>query len=293
MKNLTTSDAFILIHITDNSKTPSTKPYNLHTVSVVYLHRRYKMQLLRCLPFLSLLVGSCKAFVVSSPSRSVHQGMSMSASTSVDMDETTPISYLEKGDLDTEALLAKSTFAIKPDDLIAVAKDFVFIKGSGTKDKGESLADDFIFRAAFIETPKDKFIETLKGFNLEDSFEIKQQFFGWTVDPLQPNRVWVINRQESVHTGDFVGVKPTGKNYVLPPQSLHFDFQEDGKCTEFGFYTVDRNQGNTGGLGGVFGLFYGVGRALPIPEGKPYEFSLQRRVLEGVTGFFSKFSKKN
>jgi hypothetical protein len=221
----------------------------------------------------------------------------MSASTSVNMEETTsassPISYEEMGDLNTEALLAKSTFAIKPDDLIAVAKDFVFIKGTGTKDNGESLADDFIFRAAFIETPKDKFMSALKGFSLEDSFKLKQQFFGWTVDPLQPNRVWVLNRQEGVHTADFVGVKPTGKNYVLPPQSLHFDFQEDGKCTEFGFYTVDRNQGNTGGLGGAFAFFYGVGRPLPFPEGKPYKRSLQRRILEGVTGFASKFSKKN
>jgi hypothetical protein len=227
--------------------------------------------------------------------------MSMSAFTLVDMKETTsastsngpsPKSYLGKGDLDTEALLAESTFAIKPDDLIAVAKDFVFIKGTGTKDKGESLTDDFMFRAAFVEVNKDKFIEALEGFSIEDSFEIKQQFFGWTVDPLQPNRVWVINRQEMKHTADFVGKKPTGKNYVLPPQNMHFDFREDGKCTEFGFYTVDRNQGNTGGLGGVFGLFYGVGRPLPFPEGKPYKFSWQRRVLEGVTGLFSKFSKK-
>ena len=51
---------------------------------------------------------------------------------------------------------------------------------------------------------------------------------------------------------------------TLPPQLLHLDFNNDGKVTEFGFYTVDRRQGNTGGLGGAFGFFYGVGRPLPI-----------------------------
>jgi hypothetical protein len=258
------------------------------------------MQLLKCIPFLSLLVVSCDAFVIRS--RGVHQGISMLTSTTVDMKETTPAStanvsspksYLEKGDLDTEALLAKSTFPIKPDDLIALAKDFTFINGAGTKDNGESLADDFVFRAAFIEViEKDKFIETLGGFSLDDSFDLKQQFFGWTVDPLQPNRVWVYNRQEGIHVKDFVGVKPTGNKLVLPPQSLHMDFNEDGKCTEFGFYTVDRNQGNTGGLGGAFAFFYGVGRAIPFPEGKPYKPSLQRRLVEGVAGIARRFKGK-
>jgi hypothetical protein len=226
----------------------------------------------------------------------------MSASTTLDVKETTsestanvssPKSYVEKGDLDTEALLAESTFPIKPDDLIAVAKDFVFVKKNGIADKGASLADDFVFRAAFVEVlEKEKFVEALEGFNLEASFELKSQYFGWTVDPTQPNRVWVYNRQEGIHTNDFVGVKPTGKKLVLPPQSIHMDFNEDGKCKEFGVYTVDRGQGNTGGLGGVFAFFYGVGRPLPFPEGKPYKFSLRRRLVEGVANIARKFSKK-
>jgi hypothetical protein len=260
------------------------------------------MQLLKCLPFLSLLMGSCNAFVVSSPSHSVHQGMLKSTVVDADMKETTaastanvssPKSYVEKGDLDIEALLSESTFGIKPDDLIEVAKDFIFIQKNGMMDKGASLADDFVFRAAFVEVlEKDKFIEALEGFSLEDSFELKAQYFGWTVDPLQPNRVWVYNRQEGVHTNDFVGVKATGKKLVLPPQSIHMDFNEEGKCTEFGVYTVDRNQGNTGGLGGVFAFFYGVGRPLPFPEGKPYKPSLQRRLVEAVAGIARRLASK-
>jgi hypothetical protein len=96
--------------------------------------------------------------------------------------------------------------------------------------------------------------------------------------------------------------------------------------TEFGFYVVDRAQGNTGGLGecilvvewrcclpcyemspitmrftltllwksigGAFAFFYGVGRPLPFPEGKPYKMSLRRRLFTALTRLLSKFSKK-
>jgi hypothetical protein len=235
------------------------------------------MQLQISLASLSLLlIGTCSAFVGTNPA-----GQNSPTNT-----------YEKEGDLDTEALLAKSTFPIKPVDLIALAKEVVMIKGTGTKDGGECLADDFVFRAAFVETPKDKYIEALESFSLEDSFDLRQQFFGWTVDPLQPNRVYVFNRQEATFENAFVGVKADGRELILPPQCNHVDFNEDGKVKEFGFYTVDRAQGNTGGLGGAFGFFYGVGRPLPFPEGKPYKFSFRRSIIEKIGALFSKFSKK-
>lgn len=196
-----------------------------------------------------------------------------------------------EGDLDTEALLSASTFPIPPDQLIEKAKEFILVQRVGLNDTSV-LADDFVFRAAFVETDRDEFVKALEGFNLEDSFDMKQQFFGWTVDPLQPNRVYVINRQEGTHVKDFVGVKPTNKTLVLPPQNLHVDFTEDGKVKEFGFYVIDRAQGNTGGLGGAFAFFYGVGRPLPFPEGKPYKYSFQRKILTALFNFFGRFRKK-
>jgi len=205
---------------------------------------------------------------------------------------TTP-SY--KGDLDAEALLSKSTFPIPPDDLIALAKETMIVKGVGTKDDGACLADDFTFRAQFVEVDRDGFLGALGSFNLEDSFDIQQQYFGWTVDPLQPNRVWFLNRQEAKQVNDFAGVKaPTEESRVLilPPQNFHMDFTADGRVQEFGFYTVDRAQGNTGGLGGAFAYFYGVGRPLPFPEAKPYKPSLRRRCLEFVGKIASKLQKK-
>lgn len=196
------------------------------------------------------------------------------------------------GDLDTDLFYVESTFPINQFDLVKMAKDVVIDKGIGLKDDGECLADDFMFRAAFVETPKDEFFSALKTFKLEDSFNITQQYFGWTVDPLQTNRVWFFNRQEATHVGEFMGAKPDNKLLVLPPQCYHVDFNEDGKVTEFGFYVIDRAQGNTGGLGGAFGFFYGVGKPLPFPEGRPYKMSLRRRLFTVVARFLSKFSKK-
>jgi hypothetical protein len=37
--------------------------------------------------------------------------------------------------------------------------------------------------------------------------------------------------------------------------------------------------GNTGGLGGLFGILHGVGYTLPFPEGKPFSLSWQFRLL--------------
>jgi hypothetical protein len=198
-----------------------------------------------------------------------------------------------KEDVDVDAMLEASNFPIRPADLIVLAKQVMIEKGVGTLDGGTCLADDFVFRAQFVEVDKAGFIGALDSFNLSDSFDMKLQFFGWTVDPLQPNRVWVFNRQEAVHTKPFFGVSATGKKLVLPPQTFHVDFTEEGKVKEFGFYTVDRAQGNTGGLGGAFAFFYGVGRPLPFPEGKPYKMSWQRRIIEFVTKFAAEFRKKS
>ena len=38
----------------------------------------------------------------------------------------------------------------------------------------------------------------------------------------------------------------------------------------FGGYVMDRRQGNTGGLGGLLGPFYAIGKPLPFPEAQPY-----------------------
>jgi len=73
---------------------------------------------------------------------------------------------------------------------------------------------------------------------------------------------------------------------------MHMDFTEAGLVKEFGFYTVDRRQGNTGGLGGAFAFFYGVGRPLPFPEAKPFKRSKRFRLFQFIGNVASRFSKK-
>jgi len=198
-------------------------------------------------------------------------------------------------DLDDNAAASTApAFPIASQELIALAKKVVYEKRIGLNDNGDCLADNFTFRAQFVEVDKKGMLSALNSFNLEDSFDMIQYFYGWMTDPMQPGRVWFMNRVEAKHVNKFMGVKPDGKELVLPPQLFHMDFDPaTKKVTEFGFYTVDRAQGNTGGLGGAFAYFYGVGRPLPFPEAKPYKKSFRRRLVEGLGALATKFQKKN
>lgn len=149
-------------------------------------------------------------------------------------------------------LLETSSFPISPEKLLERAKEVLSPEvGLGTKDGGECLAEDFEFCAAVVgPIGRKEYLGALGTFKLEDSFDITTNFFGMSVDPLQPNRVWFFNRVKGIHKGTFMGAEPTGKEIVYPPQINHIDFNPDGKIKEYGFYTADRRQGNTGGLGG-------------------------------------------
>lgn len=198
------------------------------------------------------------------------------------------------GEIDVTAAYEKSTFPISPDALIVRAKQVLSPDvGIGTKDDGACLADDFEFVAAVVgPISKVEYLNALNGFKLEESFQIQQNVFGFTVDPIQPNRVWWFGRQVAEQTNTFMGVEPISHELILPPQLFHMDFSDDGLVREFGFYTVDRRQGNTGGLGGAFGYFYGVGKPLPIRECQPFKPSFRFRMLGLLGKIGKKFSKK-
>jgi len=40
-------------------------------------------------------------------------------------------------------------------------------------------------------------------------------------------------------------------------------------------YVVDKSIGNSGGMGGLFGPLYAIGKAFPFPEAQPYKKSWQ------------------
>lgn len=203
------------------------------------------------------------------------------------------VSLLEY-EVNTDELYSSSTFPIKPNDLITRAKEVLSSQISlGTKDNGQCLAPNFTFRAAFVEVNREGYLNALGSFKLEDGFDIQPNYFGFVVDPMQTNRVWFYGRSVARHVGNFAGVEATQKELILPPQSFHLDFDENGLITEVGFYTVDRAQGNTGGLGGAFAYFYGVGKPLPFPEAKPWKPSFRYKMLTKFGNLLEKLRKKN
>ena len=170
------------------------------------------------------------------------------------------------GEVNIESAYSSSTFPIKPSDLITRTKEVLSPQiGIGTQDNGACLSDSFEFVAAVVgPINKDEYLEALGSFKLEDSFNIQQNFYGFVVDPMQTNRVWFFSRQVATQVAPFMGLDPTvvgeggdekKRELTLPPQCFHIDFTPDGLVQEFGFYTVDRRQGTTGGLGGAFGTF--------------------------------------
>ena len=205
-----------------------------------------------------------------------------------------PVPTLIPGEVNAKLSYAKSSFPIVADDLLNRAKEVLSPQIEiGTKDDGKCLADDFEFVAAVVgPIGKQEYLDALGSFKLTDSFDIEQNFFGFTVDPLQTNRVWFFSRQVAKHIAPFMGAQSTDDELRLPPQLLHMDFNDEGLVKEFGFYTVDRRQGNTGGLGGAFGYFYGVGKPLPIRECQPYKPSFRFRMLNMLGSLGKKFSKK-
>ncbi|CAB9527680.1 expressed unknown protein [Seminavis robusta] len=192
------------------------------------------------------------------------------------------------------ALFEASTFPISPEKLKERAKEVLSPEiALGTQDGGDCLADNFEFCAAVVgPIGKQEYLNALGTFKLQDGFDLRNNHFGMTVDPLQPNRIWLFSRIRAIHTGTFMGVEPSGKEIVYPPQIQHIDFDEQGKVVEFGFYTADRRQGNTGGLGGAFGFMYGVGKPLPIPECQPYKPSKRFRFLMFLGSLGRRFQKK-
>lgn len=200
-------------------------------------------------------------------------------------------------EIDTVKAFSESSFPIKPEDLIERAKLLFSPEiGLGLKDGGDCLAEDFQFTAAVVgPIGKQEFLSALSSFRLEDSFTIQQNAFGFVVSPVQTNRVYFITNNVAQLVGPFMGVKPENfqETLILPPQCVHVDFDENLKVKEFGFYTVDRQYGNTGGLGGAFGFFYGVGKPLPFREAQPFKRSLRFRLINLIGRLGGSIAKGN
>ena len=66
-------------------------------------------------------------------------------------------------------------------------------------------------------------------------------------------------------------------------------FNAAGKVTRINVGAVmDRTQGNTAGLGGLFGFLWFVGKAPPAPEYQPYKRSWQFELLSKLGPLLTK-----
>jgi len=184
----------------------------------------------------------------------------------------------EENILNESLMLSRSKFPIKPADLVQRCKNIVH-QQFGAK-QPDLLSEDFQFIFPVVgPLTKKEFTAAFSSFKVEEAFTGSYNYFGFHVDPTEPNRVWFFSRGVLTHSGVLLfgamKIQPTGKTVVGPPQVLSMSFNTEGLCYKFtGGYSVDRTVGNTGGLGGVFGLIHAIGGSLPFPEGQPWQPSL-------------------
>lgn len=191
------------------------------------------------------------------------------------------------GEIDVEATLSRSTFPIKPAELLVKAKE-VLASEFGTAEgcDGSCLSEDFQFVAPIIgPLSKAEFIRAFGSFKLKDAIPDLKDNSWFQVDPLEPNRVWFFARATGTHTGTLnfgTPMKPTGRSIQMPPQAQSMLFDEQGKCYTLTVgYCMDKRIGNTEGLGGVFGILKAVGKPLPFPEAQQlYNPSLRYEAFE-------------
>jgi len=191
---------------------------------------------------------------------------------------------VENNVVDEAALLAKNEFPLKPEELIEKAQTFLAYN-SGC-DKPELIAEDFEFVGPVVgPLPKAGFIKALKGFDLGVSFpDLTAEMHHFRVDPFEPSRVWMTARGYGTNTQDGTSPllkKATGKKYVNPPQACSLRFNPDGKVNQYTIgYVMDRRIGNTGGLGGIYGMLYAIGKPLPFPEAQPWKMSWKYKAFQ-------------
>lgn len=199
--------------------------------------------------------------------------------------------------VDEAAKLSEATFPIAPADLIAKAKVFLaYDQGVG---KPEMLADDFQFMGPVVgPLSKAAFLKAVGGFDFSSAFpDASPEWHHFRVDPFEPNRVWMTARGRGTNTGEGSNPlfkKPTGKSYINPPQACSLKFNEDGLATQYTIgYVMDRTVGNTGGLGGIYGILYAMGKPLPFREAKPWKQSLGYKLFIKLGSLMEKLQKSN
>ena len=120
------------------------------------------------------------------------------------------------------------------------------------------LSSDFQFSGPLVgPLSKEEFLKGLGSFNLKEMLpDLRSDFFNYEIDSYDPERVWVISK-----------AKATG--YKSAPEAISVSFNEQGLCYRASAgYILDKDQGNTNGLGGVYGILEAIGSPLPWYESR-------------------------
>jgi hypothetical protein len=186
--------------------------------------------------------------------------------------------------LDEAAALADAAFPISEAVLIEKAKVFLY-KGQGVE-QPDLLAESFCFMGPVVGgaggLPKADYLKAVGGFDIKKAFpDLNPRFHHFRADPLDPGRVWFTSVASGTDNGvGFLGNKPTGKSFRTPPQACSLKFDEAGLVVKYTIgHVMERSVGNTGGLGGVFGPAYAIGKPLPFPEANPWKPSKRYQAL--------------
>lgn len=169
-----------------------------------------------------------------------------------------------------------------PEELITIAKRFLQTS-KGLGGDPNMLASSFTFEGPVVgPLKKDEFVSAIGSVDFDTAFpNWCPQFYAFHVDPLEDkgNRVWYTARGYGKNEGPLLPFAPeaTGKTVVNPPQVCSLTIDHDtGLITKYTIgYVTDRNVGNTGGLGGLYGILYALGKPLPFPEAQPWKMSWQ------------------
>lgn len=133
------------------------------------------------------------------------------------------------------------------------------------------LAPDYQFAGPVVgPLGKEEFVNALKSFSLKNLLpDLTTKSYCFEVDSYDPERVWAISKGSGTQTGELVlGGRvlgpATGNPYQGPPEAVSLSFNEQGLCYRAtAGYILDKEEGNTNGLGGVFGIFEAIGKPLP------------------------------
>lgn len=212
-----------------------------------------------------------------------------------------------EGVLDEEQASArKDAFPLSEEELINLTKQFLNVQfGGAFKSNPKQLtfmdvaAPDFQFVAPVVgPLSREAFSEAFGSFKLGEAFpDGEPNYYNFHQDPFQPNRIFFATKFIGTNTGTIAGLlPPTNKRVESPPQVQSCTFNSKGEVTKYTIgYVMDKEVGNTGGLGGAYGIFYAIGYGLPFPEGQPWTpspgYFLLTRGGGAVTGLLDNLRK--